>query len=291
MPRAVSIHIGVDNPRDHDVRLQNSENGAWRMAELASQAGYDRILALRGPAATRQAVHDALAGAAGALQRGDTLLVTFSGHGGHAPDHDHDERQGCDESWCLADGVLLDDKLAGYWRLFEPGARIVVVAESCYSGGMGRTKNGDGSLAEPVEPRPRVMRGMHSRPRGPVPDTVAAAAAEAVASCIVEPPRDSDEIHASVLMLTASSEHQTAEDGLFTRCLLNVWNGGKFAGSYCALYEAVNAAVTQTRSNQQPQILMLGAPDPAFPLAPAFRVDRTREPPRTLRKSLTDAGR
>jgi hypothetical protein len=283
MPRAVSIHIGVNDPRDHHVLLRHSEDGAWGMAGLASQAGYDSILVLRGPAATRAAVHEALAGAAGTLACGDTLLVSFSGHGGQVMDRDMDERHGSDESWCLYDGELLDDKLAGYWRLFDSGIRIVVVSESCYSGGMNRTGDKHAAYAA-GEAAPRVMRGglvMRSGLR--TPGLVTAAAAEAVASCIAEPPRDCFEIRASVLMLTASTEQQPAEEGLFTRCLLDVWAGGDFRGSYCRFYEEVKRRVMTARSGQEPQILMLGAPDPAFPLEPAFHLDRTREPRETVR--------
>lgn len=281
MPRAVSIHIGVNEPRDHHVLLRHSEDGAWGMAGLASRAGYDSILVLRGPAATRAAVHDALAGAAGTLSRGDTLLVSFSGHGGQEMDRDADERHGSDESWCLYDGSLLDDRLAGYWRLFDPGVRIVVVSESCYSGGMGRTSNELAAYAA-GEATPRVMRGSR-RMRSGLRDLAAAAAAEVVASCIAEPPRDCFEIRASVLMLTASTEQQPAQEGLFTRCLLEVWAGGDFGGSYCRLHEEVKRRVMGTRSDQEPQILMLGAPDPEFPLEPAFRLDRTHEPRETVR--------
>jgi hypothetical protein len=281
MPRAVSIHIGVNEPRDHHVLLRHSESGAWGMAGLASRAGYDSILVLRGPAATCAAVHDALAGAAGTLAGGDTLLVSFSGHGGQEMDRDLDERHGSDESWCLYDGELLDDKLAGYWRLFDPDVRIVVVSESCYSGGMGRTSDELAAYAA-GEAMPRVMRGSR-RLRSGLRELAAAAAEVVVASCIAEPPRDCFEIRASVLLLTASTEQQPAEEGLFTRCLLDVWAGGDFDGSYCKLYEEVKRRVMQTRSNQEPQILMLGAPDPAFPLLPAFHLDRTPEPPETVR--------
>lgn len=285
MCRAVSIHIGVDGARER-VPLRQSESGAWGMAGLASRAGYDSILLLRGPAATRAAVHGALAGAAGTLGAGDVLLVSFSGHGGKAADRDQDERDGADESWCLYDGDLPDEKLAGYWRLFDPGVRIVVVSESCYSGGMGRTSD---KLAAPAAGAvgPRVMRGsqrmrgMRSPARGP--DPVAAAAAVAVASCIVEPPRDCDEIRASVLLLTASAEHQTAREGLFTRLLLDVWADGAFGGSYCELHWRVRERVMAETCAQEPQILMLGAPDPAFPLKPAFHLDRTSAPRRTMR--------
>jgi len=279
MPRAVSIHIGVNQASDH-VRLWHSEAGAWSMAGLASRAGYDSILVLRGPAATRAAVHEALAGAAGTLMRGDSLLVSFSGHGGQTADRDLDERHGPDESWCLYDGELVDDKLAGYWRLFEPGVRIVVVSESCYSGGMGRT--GDALAAYAVqEVAPRVMRGsgaMRSPARGL--DPVAASAAEAVASCIVEAPRDAFKIRASVLMLTASTEQQPAQDGLFTRLLLDEWADGAFRGSYCDLYREVRRRVMDEAHCQEPQILMLGAPDPSFPLEPAFHLGRGDGPGR-----------
>jgi hypothetical protein len=268
MSRAVSIHIGVNHPRDHDVLLRESEASAWRMAELANQVGYDRILLLRGCAATRQAVHEALAGAAGTLQRGDTLLVSFSGHGTQEPDRDEDEGARdvvrSDEGWCLHDAVLLDDQLLGYWRLFEPGVRIVVVSESCFSGGMGRT--GD-STYRPAPPRAGpVMRGGGFRTRSAQPDVVPGT------SCIGEPPRDACEIRASVLMLTASTEAQPATDGLFTRCLLDVWAGGTFDGSYCALYLEVQDRVRTANPAQEPQILMLGCADPQFPVEAAFRV-------------------
>jgi hypothetical protein len=49
------------------------------------------------------------------------------------------------------------------------------------------------------------------------------------------------------------------------------------------LYEKVKRRVMGSRSDQEPQILMLGAPDPAFPLAPAFHLDRTHEPREPVR--------
>lgn len=287
MPRAVSIHIGVNQPSERSPgrRLGQSETTAWRMAGLAGQAGYHSIQVLRGPAATRHAVNGALAGAAGILEHGDTLLVSFSGHGDHTRSHNFDERTGCDQSWCLHDGHLLDDQLAGYWRLFQPGVRIVVVSESCYSGGMGRTGDeppawaGNGGAAwAPAPDAGRRMRGW----RGP--DPVDAAVAEALASCIADPPRDRYEIQASVLMLTASAEDQKAEDGLFTRHLLDVWSDGAFTGSYCSLYQEVRSRVIRDRRSQEPQILILGAAVPEFGREPAFHVQpHDREPSSTVR--------
>jgi hypothetical protein len=281
MPRAVSIHIGVNHPSEHcpGEPLGQSETTAWRMAGLAGQAGYHSIQVLRGPAATRRAVNGALAGAAGLLECDDTLLVTFSGHGDQKEDCDGDDGYGSDESWCLYDGILLDDQLAGYWQLFQPGVRIVVVSESCHSGGMGRTgdppalanKGGEAWAPAPDEGLRRT-RGW----RGPAP--VDAAVAEAVASCIAEAPRDRCEIQASVLILTASRKEEKAQDGLFSKHLLDVWNNGGFDGSYCSLYYEVRERVMHDRCSQEPQILLVGAANPDFALEPAFRMQEDRSP-------------
>lgn len=288
MARAASIHIGVNRPagRFCDRPLQHSETSAWRMAGLASQAGYESILVLRGGAATRPAVHGALTGAAGTLAPGDTLLVTFSGHGSQEHDEDCDEGHGWDEAWCLADGVLVDDKLAGYWRLFEPGVRIVVVVESCYSAGTGRDDDEGAARISSAARAPGVpvMRdgGGWRGGRGGRPAAGASpAAADYAGPCIAEAPFDSHGIHATLLLLAASTEDQPSSDGLFSRVLLETWDGGAFQGSYCDLHRAVRARVMRERPTQEPQILMLGAGDPAFAMEPAFHL-RARDPAPTV---------
>jgi hypothetical protein len=271
MCRAVSIHIGVDQPggpSDSRALLEHSESAAWRMAELAYQAGYDSMLVLRGATATVSAVQAALFNASQLLEKGDQLLVSYSGHGAQQRTVLDCERDGTDESWSLHDGELLDDTLAGWWRQFRPGVRIVMVSESCFSGGMDRGGYDD---APPHWRRRRRMRGMRSVYRD---------ASAANHSCIVSAPRDCAEIRATVLMLTASREHQPAEGWLFTECLLKVWDNGNFTGSYCDLYEKVKERVTSQRTSQYPQILMLGTPDPGFALDPAFRRPAGKAEPR-----------
>jgi hypothetical protein len=272
MTRAVSIHIGVNRPLRHSPGdpLRDSETAAWRMAGIAERAGYDALLVLRGTEATLPAAHDALAGAARGMRAGDILFVSFSGHGTQVrdlaigPGADPDERDGWDEAWCLSDGLLVDDKLAGYWRLFDPGVRILVVSESCFAGGMDRIGNKcagqsrdatGGSLPEAAVDRAAAgdAGGAGSKP----------------APCIVQPRKDSSGIRASLLLLAACGEGQRTHDGVFTQHLLAVWNDGAFHGSYCELYREVAKACAQ-----EPRIRMLGAPDPAFPMERAFHLDR-----------------
>jgi metacaspase-1 len=276
MSRAVSIHIGVNDPQGQcagQPRLRHSEATAWRMAELANRAGYDSLLVLRGPEATCQAVDDALAGAARTLAAGDILFISFSGHGARVRDLDwDDEPDGWDEAWCLHDGILLDDKLAGFWRLFEPGVRILVVAENCFGGGSLRGRReggaGDGGVAD----APRVRRPPPSPRRGPLQGVEAAPAP--TASCIGAP-LDADGIRASLLLLAASCEHRPAEDGVYAKHLLDIWNNGAFPGSFCELHRKLRARLLG-RGAPEPQILMLGAPDLRFPLEPAFHLHRGR---------------
>ena len=273
MSRAVSIHVGVNRPQGrHEGRpLQYAEGSAWRMAELASQAGFGSILVLRGREATAQALHEALAGAAQALEAGDLLLLSFSGHGSRVRDCNHDEGFGWDETWCLADEDVVDDKLTGYWRLFDAGVRIVVVSESCYGGGMDRDDEAR-PAAVPSGYRPPAMRDGRRGEWGSGRGFRADPDMEAAGPCIAAAPADDRGIRASLLLISASSEDQVARDGLFTRYLLDVWNDGTFRGSYCDLYRRVREHVMDEACSQVPQILMMGAPDLAFPMERAFRL-------------------
>lgn len=271
MPRGVSIHIGVNRPRGLSASqsvLQYSETAAWRMAGLANQAGYGSVLVLRGDAATGQAVHGALAGAAAALSAGDILFLSFSGHGTQQPDNEPDERCGLDQAWCLADETLVDDKLAGFWRLFRRGVRILVIADCCHGGGTCRDDDAAvyAAAAAEMQDSPRVFRtpprgGM--RQPGPEPG--------GTGPCIAAPPADSDGIAASVLLISAAGEDQPAREGLFTRHLLDLCEDG-YRRSYCELYREVRRRVLHDAWPQEPRILMLGAPDLEFAEELAFHV-------------------
>jgi hypothetical protein len=277
MCRAASIHIGVNQPRAGSPGhpLQHSEETAWKMAGLARQAGYRSVLVLQGDEATRDAVHDTLTGAVRTLGSGDTLFVSFSGHGTQQPDDrlvEQDERDNLDEGWCLYDSVLLDDTLAGYWRLFKAGVRIVLVTESCYGGGMGRLGDepvqfGSGLAGVwPAAPPPPVYRG------GPAEEETAP---DPAAPCITRAPCNPDGIRASVLLLSACREDQRAQDGMFSRHLFGLWNDGAFPGSFCELYRQLHKCVMGKQCAQEPRIQLLGAADPRFSLERAFHLTRS----------------
>ena len=269
MLRGISIHIGVNETATGHVVLEESEAHAWQMAELASQAGFQAIHVLRGAEATCVAVQCQIAAATRGLLPGDVLLVSYSGHGSQTPDLNGDEGKsdGQDETWCLFDGNLVDDRLAECWRLAPTGARIVVVAESCYGGGTPRW--GEVDLFGETDTPPTwgdeygdteiVYRGVQAFTPSP--------------ACITTPPADANGISASVLVLAGAGENQQGQEGLYIPRLLEIWNGGSFRGSYCDLHRQVTSCVRAEAYQHEPAILMLGFPDLEFPEQPAFRLD------------------
>lgn len=266
-----SIHIGVNEPATPSDDLIHSEHNALAMAGLAFQAGYTDIHLLRGAGATRQAVHERIWNATGALKRGETLLVSFSGHGSLVRDESGDEGGGFDETWCLADGDLVDDELAECWRRAPEGSRIVLVGESCFGDGMSRHAMGAMLPYSPWQDEDEDWLGDDDYGgevmRGVKPFAVSS-------SCIASGPTLDYGIRASVLVLAAASETQHATEGVYLRHLLKLWDNGNFTGSFCDLHRRLCEDVRHDAHGQEPQIHMLGAEDLKFPLEIAFHLER-----------------
>lgn len=272
MARGTSIHIGVNRPASPgQCDLSLSEKCAWKMAEVAYEAGYGAIHLLRGADATRDAVKDLLTAAADALEPGQTLFVSYSGHGSRVPDRNREEPDGWDETWCLSDADLIDDELLEIWRLAAAGSRVLVVSESCFAGGVPRGE--DDLPAECTGLYEAVDRPVY-RSAGPVMRGVKQYTPQVPSSCISRVPDHDDGIKASVLVMAGAAEAQKAREGLYTHHLLKLWNRGAFRESFCALHQQLRGLVQHENSGQEPLITMLGTPDPDFPLETAFHLDR-----------------
>jgi len=79
---------------------------------------------------------------------GDTVLLYFSGHGSTVPDKNGDEEDGLDEVLCPYDmipngghNIIIDDEL-GLWLRRLNGRRVIVISDSCHSGGQTRSIGG-----------------------------------------------------------------------------------------------------------------------------------------------------
>jgi hypothetical protein len=70
-------------------------------------------------------------------ERGDTIVIQFSGHGSFVPDVDGDEPDGADECICPVDtrnGYITDDELFELYAAARTGVRVFMIADSCHSG-------------------------------------------------------------------------------------------------------------------------------------------------------------
>lgn len=105
-----------------------------RIARLCNRRGFDGIWTLLNAAASAAGLEAAFRSVRSILRRGDLLVLYYSGHGGQMPDLDGDELDGLDETLCLWDGQVADDRLGEYFRLIPEGVRVLSISDSCNAG-------------------------------------------------------------------------------------------------------------------------------------------------------------
>lgn len=234
----LSLNIGlnaVDPTAYHGFSgwLQACENDATALASLAASRGFESL----GQLTSRATLSDFRAACLDASQRlgaGDSFFLTFSGHGGQL--FSLGEWDGYNETLCFWDGQLVDNEFRDLLGRFAPGVNVMVVLDSCHSGGM------DKALDSLRRPRvlPLALRRKFS----------AANATDGVASV-----DHRVALSARVVILSACAEGETASDGSrfgeWTGALVDSFRSGiSVAGWF-------NAAAGQTRG-QTPQLKVLG---------------------------------
>jgi metacaspase-1 len=137
-----SIHVGVDrvDPAHYGAAfaLQSCVNDARKMQEIADGLGYDTTI-LENEAATVANFTGFMRGAISNLVAGDSLMITFSGHGSQLPNTSDDaEADMLDETLCFYDRMLLDDELYSLFSQLREGVSVVAVFDSCHSGTVGK---------------------------------------------------------------------------------------------------------------------------------------------------------
>ena len=97
--------------------------------------------------ATRAGLTTAIRDLIAAARSGDTLVITYSGHGTWVPDSSGDEPDGRDEALCPYDigtqGPLLDDQIRTLFATAAEGVRVLLISDSCHSGSVTRGREDD----------------------------------------------------------------------------------------------------------------------------------------------------
>lgn len=154
-----ALCIGINNYPGTHMDLSGCVNDANDWADELGARGF-KTTRLLNEHATKAAMVRAIREVIGAAAGGDTVVITFSGHGTFVPDKSGDEVDGLDEALCPYDlqsggGALLDDEIHAMFAARKAGVRLVLISDSCHSGTVTRAIP-DGSDADDL-PRPRFM--------------------------------------------------------------------------------------------------------------------------------------
>ncbi len=236
---ALSLHIGLNeiSPTVYGTngKLNGCVNDLNSMSALALKAGF-KPMTFTNSQATIKTITNAINDMAKQLMSGDIFLLTYSGHGSQVSDVSGDEPDGLDETWCLYDGMLVDDAIFKLFAKFRENVRIIVISDSCHSGSVTRSFGG----------QTRVEQILN---------------------------RDFDCL-ASGILLSGCRDNQVSYDapknGLFTATLLKVWNAGKFNGTYKQFLTAI--ALSIPNKQQTPCYLTFGKKNLKFSKQKPFTI-------------------
>ncbi len=152
-----ALCIGINNYPGTANDLSGCVNDAHDWAALLSKKGFT-VNTLLDAAATKAAMVSAIDAMIEGAAKGDSLIITYSGHGTWVPDSSGDEPDGRDEALCPHDltskGALLDDEIHALFARRAAGVRIVLISDSCHSGSVSRGSEED---VDPGVPRIRFM--------------------------------------------------------------------------------------------------------------------------------------
>lgn len=152
-----ALCIGINNYPGTHMDLQGCVNDANDWAVTLAERGFavDKLLDSQ---ATKAAMMSAMEDLIARASKGDSLVITFSGHGTYQPDTDGDEADGLDEALCPYDlqtsgAALTDDEIKALFATRKDGVRIVLISDSCHSGTVTRAAAAEAG----ADTRPRFM--------------------------------------------------------------------------------------------------------------------------------------
>jgi len=276
--KKLSLHIGMNrvNPTHYgsEARLGGCVNDATAMREIATSNGF-RATLLTDAQGTSSAILDYLGRAARDLQAGDSLFISYAGHGSQVPDRNNDEAPNDkDQTWCVYDRMIVDDELAEYWSRFRSGVRILIVSDSCHSATVARNLEIASRSRSTGRPAGALLGEAFGNDYVAAYRTLPMEVAEGVnarhAALYDDLQRqtrgtEATKIVATVVTLSACRDEETAADGrdhgLYTSNLLRIWNKGAYQGNYFEFQKAIAELV---KHRQNPQYRIIGSPNVAF---------------------------
>ena len=167
-----ALCIGINNYPGTHMDLQGCVNDANDWAQTLQGRGFT-VSTLLDAQATKAAMVQAMSNLINGGDSGDSLVITYSGHGTYQPDTDGDEVDGLDEALCPYDiqtggGALIDDEIRTIFAARKAGVRLTFISDSCHSGTVNRAAP---SEPEADAPRPRFLPMGNWMPEDKLPRT------------------------------------------------------------------------------------------------------------------------
>ena len=286
-----SLHIGLNqvdpnhykdgNGNGWDGQLFGCEADAEYYKQLATQAGFQRIISLITKQATAEVVKQEIETAGKALVAGDMFLVTYAGHGGQVNDLNGDEPDRYDETWLLYDRQLIDDELFDLFARFKPGVKILMFSDSCHSGSISRSL----STASPLNNAVKDLLGSLKLRERVVPTAVLRSTYKAneqeYKGLLQDNYVTQDGIATFVLQFGACQDSETAkeygEHGFFTASLIELLADPTAAFTYRSLFDKLKNKIHP--SVQVPNFYTYGNKNFDFTEEAFFIGNTTREAP------------
>jgi hypothetical protein len=293
MVSAKSLHLGlnrVDSGHYGSVLpLLGCHNDANDLARIAQAAGYESTVLLDDDASTAN-LSRWMKSAARCVHAGDSVLFTYSGHGGQVEDQDGEEADGLDETLVLYDRMFLDDELFLLLAGFEPGVQIWFISDSCHSGTNSRDAEYRALFRSNgvADYYARSTGGFRTPPPGVTKQVFNDHKAQYEAATVSLPVSARSLVQAAVIQLSACQDEQYAADGdhngLFTSKLKSTWDNGAFQGNHRAFWQAISR---QMPPSQTPSFVVFGEGAQEFERTRPFTLSNAIRPPQSQPQQAT----
>lgn len=137
MAQKLALCIGINNYPGADADLSGCLNDVKDWSRVFTQYGFT-VQKLVDEEATKKNILAAMGSMIATAEKGDSILIQFSGHGTYVPDKSGDETDDTDECLCPHDlftkGPITDDELNDLFTSKKNGVKLVFFTDSCHSG-------------------------------------------------------------------------------------------------------------------------------------------------------------
>jgi hypothetical protein len=136
-----ALCIGINDYPGTDFDLSGCVNDAHDWARALTQRGFS-VQKMFNNKATGTQLRHAIQSLVTGAEKGDSLVIQYSGHGSFVPDLDGDEPDGNDECLCPYDvgtnGPITDDELHALFAHATKGVKVLMISDACHSGTLTR---------------------------------------------------------------------------------------------------------------------------------------------------------